>query len=71
MEGMSVGEMEARKELNSPPNHYWPNHHREFFAFGKEKRDELCVRSEKPVFVCKYPTRQREEMMGGGTNQMY
>jgi hypothetical protein len=45
---MSVGEMEARKgerTNHSPPNRNWPNHHREFFAFGKEKRDEeLCVR---------------------------
>ena len=50
--GVSVGEMEARKELDSPPNRCWPNHHREFFAFGTEKRDELCVREkQKTVFV--------------------
>lgn len=45
--GVSVGEMEARKELHPPPNRCWPNHHREFFAFGREKRDELCVRKQK------------------------
>ena len=45
--GTFVGEMEGMEALgmgrHSRPNRYWPNHHRNFFAFGTEKRDELCV----------------------------
>jgi hypothetical protein len=41
--GTFIGEMEARMGRDSRPNRCWPNHHRDFFAFGTEKRDEeLC-----------------------------
>jgi hypothetical protein len=40
-----VGEMEGMEARgmgrHSRPNRCWPNHHRDFFAFGTEKRDEL------------------------------
>lgn len=67
-----VGEMEANPKTNSPPNRNWPNHHREFFAFGKEKRvEELCVRKERrykhPTTINR-PTGKGQKM---GTNQKW
>jgi hypothetical protein len=49
---------------DSRPNRCWPNrHHREFFAFGKEKGDEGPLR-EKLVCVLRPPRRRDAKRTG-------
>jgi hypothetical protein len=58
-----------REPKNSPPNRNWPNRHREFFAFGKEKLDgELCVRKGK--ITVRLSPLNGEEVLGGRTRSV-